>query len=213
MSPLGEVAARPPVGPRTATLGREGRRRRITPVQACLPPREAPRRRQRPPAAETARPCANPDRVCVRGRRAVPGATRASSPPAPPAGRPRPAACPSAAARCAGKRMAMPERWRVERCSPSKATSSTSPFVRLVHHLAHRAEAVDRVVAHEPVDLGELLVGEAEIGLADRHQLLAVLARRARRRRCSRNSRTSACRGRAGHTSARRRRCAGRAST
>ena len=39
---------------------------------------------------------------------------------------------------------------------------------------AHRPEAVDGVAAHEAVDLDELLVGEAEIRLADRHQLLAV---------------------------------------
>ena len=49
-------------------------------------------------------------------------------------------------------------------------------LVGLVHDLAHRAEAVDGVAAHEAVDLDQLLVGEAEIGLADRHQLVAVLA-------------------------------------
>ena len=47
-------------------------------------------------------------------------------------------------------------------------------LVRLVRHLAHRAEALDGVAAHEAVDLLQLLVGEAEIGLADRHQLVAV---------------------------------------
>src|SRR5690606_23132492 len=49
-------------------------------------------------------------------------------------------------------------------------------LVGFVHDLAHRAETVDRVAANETVDLSQLLVGEAEIGLADRHQLGAVLA-------------------------------------
>ena len=51
-------------------------------------------------------------------------------------------------------------------------------LVRLMHHLAHRAEALDRIAPYEAVDLQQLLVGEAEIGLADRHQFIAVLARR-----------------------------------
>src|SRR5262249_51178430 len=34
-----------------------------------------------------------------------------------------------------------------------------------------------RVAADEAVDLQQLLVGEAEIGLADRHQLVALLSR------------------------------------
>ena len=73
--------------------------------------------------------------------------------------------------------MATPDRWRVERCRPSNATSNTRPSVALVHNFAHRAEAVDGVAADEAVDLGEFGVGEAEIGLADRHQLVARLAR------------------------------------
>ena len=72
--------------------------------------------------------------------------------------------------------MASPDLCRVERCRPSNATSSTRPWSALVHHLAHRAEALDGVAAHEAVDLHQLLVGEAEIGLADRHQLVAVVA-------------------------------------
>src|SRR5207253_1993949 len=36
---------------------------------------------------------------------------------------------------------------------------------------AHRPEAVDRVVAHVAVELLELLVGEAEVGLSDWQQL------------------------------------------
>ena len=39
--------------------------------------------------------------------------------------------------------------------------------------LADRAEALDRVVADEAVEPFQLLVGEAEIGLADRQQLAA----------------------------------------
>src|SRR5262245_9791682 len=50
-------------------------------------------------------------------------------------------------------------------------------LVRLVYDLAHRAEPLDGIPADEPVDLQKLLVGEAEIGLADRHQLVAVGAR------------------------------------
>src|SRR5262245_12055261 len=38
--------------------------------------------------------------------------------------------------------------------------------------LAHRAKAVGRVVAHPFVEPTQLLVGEAEIGLPDRRQLL-----------------------------------------
>ena len=45
-----------------------------------------------------------------------------------------------------------------------------------VADLAHRAEALDRVVADVAVELGQLRVGEAVIGLADRHQLGAALA-------------------------------------
>ena len=69
--------------------------------------------------------------------------------------------------------------------------------------LAHRAERLDGVVADAAVELQQLLVGEAGIGLAHRHQLVGPCRRGARRRKCSPNSRTSACRGRAGHTSAR----------
>lgn len=46
--------------------------------------------------------------------------------------------------------------------------------VRLVHHLAHRSKATDRLLAHETVDPKKLLVGESEIGLADRDQFAAV---------------------------------------
>ena len=75
--------------------------------------------------------------------------------------------------------MAIPDLCRVERWTLSKATSKHQPRL----DLAHRAEAVDGVVADPAVQQPQLLVGEAEIGLADRHQ-----ARRpARRRTCSRN--------------------------
>ena len=43
--------------------------------------------------------------------------------------------------------------------------------------LAHRAEAVDRVLSHMAVDLLQFLVGEARIGLADREQLAGVTKR------------------------------------
>jgi len=46
------------------------------------------------------------------------------------------------------------------------------PGLRIMRDLAHRAEAVQSVLAHVFVDLDQLLVGEAEIGLADGHQLL-----------------------------------------
>src|SRR5204862_535498 len=38
----------------------------------------------------------------------------------------------------------------------------------------NRAEPLDRMVAHEPVEPFQLLVGEAEIGLADRKQLAGL---------------------------------------
>src|SRR5215207_5735990 len=46
--------------------------------------------------------------------------------------------------------------------------------VHSVRHLAHRSEAVDGVVADIAVELRELLVREAEVRLADRHQLVAL---------------------------------------
>src|SRR3954454_7076934 len=50
------------------------------------------------------------------------------------------------------------------------------PLVRLVYDVAYGAELLDRVAADEAVDLQQFLVGETEIGLADRHQLVAALA-------------------------------------
>src|SRR6266516_5171558 len=47
-------------------------------------------------------------------------------------------------------------------------------LVGLVHHLAHRPEAVDGVAPHEAIDLEQFLVAEAEIRLADRHELVAL---------------------------------------
>ncbi len=69
-----------------------------------------------------------------------------------------------------GKRMATPDLWRVERCRPSNATSNTRPNSRSARTERTGSEALDRVVAHELVDLLQLLVGEAEIGLAHRGQ-------------------------------------------
>ena len=74
--------------------------------------------------------------------------------------------------------MARPDLWRVERCRPSNATSSTSPWsgsCTTSRTGPKRSIVLRRTIA---VDLQQLLVGEAEIGLADRHQLVAVLAAR-----------------------------------
>src|SRR3984885_10484279 len=49
-------------------------------------------------------------------------------------------------------------------------------LIRLMHHMPDRPEFLGGVAAHEAIDLQQFLVGEAEIGLADRHQLFAVLA-------------------------------------
>ena len=76
-------------------------------------------------------------------------------------------------------------------------------------HLAHRAEPSGGVVADPAVQECQFLVGEAEIGLADRHQFVAA----PQRRTCSRSRSCCACRGRAAHTSAPHRRSADRAST
>ena len=76
----------------------------------------------------------------------------------------------------AGKRMATPDLWREERCTESKATSNTS-----LGSTWRRTETVNRVVPHPAIELLQLLVGEAEIGLADRHELgpAASLSRQA----------------------------------
>ena len=74
-----------------------------------------------------------------------------------------------------GKRMATPDLWRRRAMHAIEGDLEHE----LGLDLAHRAEAVHRVVAHEAVELAQLLVGEAEIGLADRHELgLAGLASR-----------------------------------
>ena len=67
--------------------------------------------------------------------------------------------------------MARPDLWRFERWIESKATSSTS-FFSTSRTGPKRCE---RVVADEAVEPFQLLVGEAEIGLADRQQLAARL--------------------------------------
>ena len=41
-------------------------------------------------------------------------------------------------------------------------------------HLAHRTEPGHRVIAYPPVQPGQFLIGEPEIRLADRHQLVAA---------------------------------------
>ncbi len=77
-----------------------------------------------------------------------------------------------------GKRIARPDLWRFERWIESKATSSTSVFSTS----RTGPKRPTRVVAHEPVEPFQLLVGEAEIGLADRQQLAAALLRPAAER-------------------------------
>src|SRR6267142_5101108 len=61
-------------------------------------------------------------------------------------------------------------------CQAFEGDLQHQPLVRLMHHMPDRSEFFDCVAAHEAIDLQQLLVGEAEIGLADRHQLLAILA-------------------------------------
>ena len=78
-----------------------------------------------------------------------------------------------------GKRMATPDLWRVERCDAVEGDLQH----QLGRDLAHRAEAVGGVVAHPFVEPAQLLVGEAEIGLADRRQLALALGLRASSRR------------------------------
>ena len=98
-----------------------------------------------------------------------PGRPARHTPSASPAGRPRSAGLSVRMRAMRGKRSATPDLCRVESCAASKATSSTSafstsrtgpkrPMVWLRIHLSSQRE---------------LLIGEAEIGLADRHQLLA----------------------------------------
>jgi hypothetical protein len=52
-----------------------------------------------------------------------------------------------------GKRIATPDLWRVERCRPSKAIFQHQPEIPVGAHRTHRPEALDRVVAHEFVQL------------------------------------------------------------
>src|SRR5215475_2779733 len=47
------------------------------------------------------------------------------------------------------------------------------PAVAFVHDFPHRAETGDRVGAHEFVDVEQLCIREAEIGLTDRDQFVA----------------------------------------
>src|SRR3954454_3868177 len=51
-------------------------------------------------------------------------------------------------------------------------------LLRLVHDVANRTELLGGIAADEAVDLQQLLVGEAEIGLADRNELIARVAGR-----------------------------------
>ncbi len=49
-------------------------------------------------------------------------------------------------------------------------------LIRLMHHMPNGSEFFGGVAAHEAVDLQQLFIGEAEIGLADRNQFVAVAA-------------------------------------
>src|SRR5947209_8367359 len=49
-------------------------------------------------------------------------------------------------------------------------------LVARIFDFAHRAKAVDRVIADIAIELRQLFIGDAGIGLADRHQLFAVPA-------------------------------------
>src|SRR4051812_45206415 len=59
---------------------------------------------------------------------------------------------------------------------PLEGDFQNQALVRLMHDMADRTEFLGGVAADETVDLQQLLVGEAEIGLSDRYQLLAVIA-------------------------------------
>src|SRR5437660_3589693 len=48
-------------------------------------------------------------------------------------------------------------------------------LVARIFDFAHRAKAVDRVIADVAIELREFFIGNARIGLADRHQLFAAL--------------------------------------
>ena len=104
---------------------------------------------------------------------ARPGMRKPTPPPsasASPAGRLRAGACPSGCGEIRGKRMARPDLWRVERAMPSKATSKTRPWSGSCATSRTGPKRSTVLRAHEAVDLDQLLVGEAEIGLADGHQ-------------------------------------------
>ena len=73
-----------------------------------------------------------------------------------------------------GKRIATPDLCRVERCQPLEGDFQHQPLVRLMHDMRAPGRIFGGVAADEAVDLQQFLVGEAEIGLADRHQLFAV---------------------------------------
>jgi hypothetical protein len=73
-----------------------------------------------------------------------------------------------------GNRMASPDLWRGERCSPSNATSSTRP--RSGWCTTSRT-GPKRLIVFRRTKRSirrSSFVGETEIGLADRHQLAAV---------------------------------------
>ena len=68
-----------------------------------------------------------------------------------------------------GKRMARPDLWRLLLWIEFEGDLEDQALL----DLANWAETLDRVVADPAVDPAKLLVGEAEIGLADRKKLAA----------------------------------------
>src|SRR5215475_13594689 len=64
----------------------------------------------------------------------------------------------------------------VHRATRLGSSRSLNLRIGIMHHFAHRAEALHGVAANKVVDLNELLVGKTEIGLANRHQHVAVIA-------------------------------------
>ena len=69
-----------------------------------------------------------------------------------------------------GKRMATPDLCRVEIMDAVESHLED----QCLFHLAHRAETGDGVVADPAVQLAQLFIGEAEIGLADGEQFTAL---------------------------------------
>ena len=102
--------------------------------------------------------------------------------------------------------MATPDLCRVERFRPSNATSSTRPRSGVVQATSRTGpKRLIVCLRTNRSSSAELLVGEAEIGLCRPAPVRRPPRPGSRRRRYSRSRTTSACRCRAGRTSAPRR--------